>query len=142
MLGGIFKQLIREEGLEAHTDDIILIIQWSVKRIHVAEMFIYLFDSFGSLYFSHDFIGEFTTSYRELSRGQSQFNVYEVRKKNLISHMSFLQNDILFIFWFKKKKKEKDMLWIVTMKTLQSSAFPVSIFRSLTLKRKAGKRNT
>ncbi|XP_022056589.2 LOW QUALITY PROTEIN: copine-9-like [Acanthochromis polyacanthus] len=25
-----------------------------------------------------DFIGEFTTSYRELSRGQSQFNVYEV----------------------------------------------------------------
>ncbi|XP_037981202.1 copine-5-like isoform X6 [Motacilla alba alba] len=33
---------------------------------------------------SHDFIGEFTTSYRELSRGQSHFNVYEVvnpRKK-------------------------------------------------------------
>ncbi|XP_064821636.1 copine-9-like isoform X1 [Oncorhynchus masou masou] len=27
---------------------------------------------------SHDFIGEFTTSYREFSRGQSQFNVYEV----------------------------------------------------------------
>ncbi|XP_055510598.1 copine-5-like isoform X1 [Leucoraja erinacea] len=26
---------------------------------------------------SHDFIGEFTTSYRELARGQSQFNVYE-----------------------------------------------------------------
>ncbi|CAB1347369.1 unnamed protein product, partial [Coregonus sp. 'balchen'] len=26
---------------------------------------------------SHDFIGEFSTSYRELSRGQSQFNVYE-----------------------------------------------------------------
>ncbi|XP_039371789.1 copine-8 isoform X3 [Mauremys reevesii] len=30
---------------------------------------------------SHDFIGEFTTSYRELSRGQSQFNVYEVLEK-------------------------------------------------------------
>uniref|UniRef100_A0A6Q2XF73 C2 domain-containing protein n=1 Tax=Esox lucius TaxID=8010 RepID=A0A6Q2XF73_ESOLU len=29
---------------------------------------------------SHDFIGEFTTSYRDLSRGQSQFNVYEVSK--------------------------------------------------------------
>lgn len=29
---------------------------------------------------SHDFIGEFSTSYRELSRGQSQFNVYEVRR--------------------------------------------------------------
>uniref|UniRef100_A0A8C3Q8V9 Uncharacterized protein n=1 Tax=Geospiza parvula TaxID=87175 RepID=A0A8C3Q8V9_GEOPR len=27
----------------------------------------------------HDFIGEFTTSYRELARGQSRFNVYEVR---------------------------------------------------------------
>ncbi|XP_005164993.2 copine-8 isoform X2 [Danio rerio] len=27
---------------------------------------------------SHDFIGEYSTSYRELSRGQSQFNVYEV----------------------------------------------------------------
>uniref|UniRef100_A0A3Q3T2V0 Copine family member 9 n=1 Tax=Mastacembelus armatus TaxID=205130 RepID=A0A3Q3T2V0_9TELE len=31
---------------------------------------------------SHDFIGEFTTSYRELSRGQSQFNVYEVKRKH------------------------------------------------------------
>ncbi|XP_068029654.1 copine-5-like isoform X5 [Anomalospiza imberbis] len=33
---------------------------------------------------SHDFIGEFTTSYRDLARGQSHFNVYEVvnpRKK-------------------------------------------------------------
>lgn len=29
---------------------------------------------------SHDFIGEFTTSYRELARGQSQFNIYEVRQ--------------------------------------------------------------
>ncbi|NXV74621.1 CPNE9 protein, partial [Atlantisia rogersi] len=28
---------------------------------------------------SHDFIGEFATSYRELSRAQSQFTVYEVR---------------------------------------------------------------
>ncbi|KAM6289043.1 copine-5-like, partial [Aegotheles albertisi] len=28
---------------------------------------------------SHDFIGEFTTSYRELARGQSHFNIYEVR---------------------------------------------------------------
>lgn len=28
---------------------------------------------------SHDFIGEFTTSYRELAQGQSHLNVYEVR---------------------------------------------------------------
>lgn len=27
---------------------------------------------------SHDFIGEFTTSYKELCRGQSQLNVFEV----------------------------------------------------------------
>uniref|UniRef100_A0A8C7RLQ5 Copine Vb n=1 Tax=Oncorhynchus mykiss TaxID=8022 RepID=A0A8C7RLQ5_ONCMY len=33
---------------------------------------------------SHDFIGEFTTSYRELARGQSQFNVYEVKKISLV----------------------------------------------------------
>uniref|UniRef100_A0A8C2X6U1 Copine family member 9 n=1 Tax=Cyclopterus lumpus TaxID=8103 RepID=A0A8C2X6U1_CYCLU len=33
---------------------------------------------------SHDFIGEFTTSYRELSRGQNQFNVYEVRRDMLV----------------------------------------------------------
>uniref|UniRef100_A0A8C7XZD4 Copine Vb n=1 Tax=Oryzias sinensis TaxID=183150 RepID=A0A8C7XZD4_9TELE len=34
---------------------------------------------------SHDFIGDFTTSYRELARGQSQFNVYEVRHFSSIS---------------------------------------------------------
>uniref|UniRef100_A0A3B4XUK7 Copine-9-like n=1 Tax=Seriola lalandi dorsalis TaxID=1841481 RepID=A0A3B4XUK7_SERLL len=37
---------------------------------------------------SHDFIGEFTTSYRELSRGQSQFNVYEV-KLSVVTLLSF-----------------------------------------------------
>uniref|UniRef100_A0A8D3DA61 Copine family member 9 n=1 Tax=Scophthalmus maximus TaxID=52904 RepID=A0A8D3DA61_SCOMX len=44
---------------------------------------------------SHDFIGEFTTSYRELSRGQSQFNVYEqiIEKESHI--LDFLQNSLL-----------------------------------------------
>uniref|UniRef100_A0A671NAM9 Copine Va n=1 Tax=Sinocyclocheilus anshuiensis TaxID=1608454 RepID=A0A671NAM9_9TELE len=37
---------------------------------------------------SHDFIGEFTTSYRELSRGQSQFNVYEVSSLNTQIHFT------------------------------------------------------
>lgn len=37
--------------------------------------------------YSHDFIGEFTTSYRELSRGQSQFNVYEVGVLSLFVHL-------------------------------------------------------
>uniref|UniRef100_A0A8D3EEI6 Copine family member IX n=1 Tax=Scophthalmus maximus TaxID=52904 RepID=A0A8D3EEI6_SCOMX len=38
---------------------------------------------------SHDFIGEFTTSYRELSRGQNQFNVYEVRRDMGVTLLSF-----------------------------------------------------
>uniref|UniRef100_A0AAY4CLV0 Copine 8 n=1 Tax=Denticeps clupeoides TaxID=299321 RepID=A0AAY4CLV0_9TELE len=38
---------------------------------------------------SHDFIGEFSTSYRELSRGQSQFNVYEVSNLNKITQINF-----------------------------------------------------
>uniref|UniRef100_A0A8C8SEF6 Copine 5 n=1 Tax=Pelusios castaneus TaxID=367368 RepID=A0A8C8SEF6_9SAUR len=56
---------------------------------------------------SHDFIGEFTTSYRELARGQSQFNVYEVvnpkkkmKKKKYVnsgtvSHVIFLWDLLL-----------------------------------------------
>uniref|UniRef100_A0AAX7UN70 C2 domain-containing protein n=1 Tax=Astatotilapia calliptera TaxID=8154 RepID=A0AAX7UN70_ASTCA len=36
---------------------------------------------------SHDFIGEFSTSYRELSRGQSQFNVYEVSFSCMCYHL-------------------------------------------------------
>uniref|UniRef100_A0A3Q2CSV6 Copine family member IX n=1 Tax=Cyprinodon variegatus TaxID=28743 RepID=A0A3Q2CSV6_CYPVA len=50
---------------------------------------------------SHDFIGEFTTSYRELSRGQNQFNVYEVlnpkkkgKKKKYINSGTVSQYDI------------------------------------------------
>ncbi|XP_074439976.1 copine-8 isoform X2 [Larus michahellis] len=44
------------------------------KSIVTIKVEVYDWDRDGS----HDFIGEFTTSYRELSRGQSQFNVYEV----------------------------------------------------------------
>uniref|UniRef100_A0A3B3TGG1 Copine family member 9 n=1 Tax=Paramormyrops kingsleyae TaxID=1676925 RepID=A0A3B3TGG1_9TELE len=46
--------------------------------------------SFPLLLRSHDFIGEFTTSYRELSRGQSQFNVYEVGSFHFPHHARFL----------------------------------------------------
>uniref|UniRef100_A0AAY5EBG9 C2 domain-containing protein n=1 Tax=Electrophorus electricus TaxID=8005 RepID=A0AAY5EBG9_ELEEL len=46
---------------------------------------------------SHDFIGEFTTSYRELSRGQSQFNVYEVRGPN-VTLLSFkVESEYTFV---------------------------------------------
>uniref|UniRef100_A0AAR2JAH8 C2 domain-containing protein n=1 Tax=Pygocentrus nattereri TaxID=42514 RepID=A0AAR2JAH8_PYGNA len=44
---------------------------------------------------SHDFIGEFTTSYRELSRGQSQFNVYEV-SGGIIYHL--ITGQLSFVF--------------------------------------------
>uniref|UniRef100_A0A8D2J268 Copine 5 n=1 Tax=Varanus komodoensis TaxID=61221 RepID=A0A8D2J268_VARKO len=62
---------------------------------------------------SHDFIGEFTTSYRELARGQSQFNVYEVvnpkkkmKKKKYINSgtvtlLSFMRKHCPFLTWFK-----------------------------------------
>lgn len=46
--------------------------------------------------FSHDFIGEFTTSYRELARGQSQFNVYEVSSfTNASNHLIIKMNSTL-----------------------------------------------
>uniref|UniRef100_A0A2K6KCK4 Copine 8 n=1 Tax=Rhinopithecus bieti TaxID=61621 RepID=A0A2K6KCK4_RHIBE len=59
---------------------------------------------------SHDFIGEFTTSYRELSRGQSQFNVYEVRKgkkkkysnSGTVTLLSFLvETEVSFLDYIK-----------------------------------------
>ncbi|KAM9705303.1 copine-8-like [Menidia menidia] len=63
---------------------------------------------------SHDFIGEFSTCYRELSRGQSQFNVYEVvnqkkkaKKKKYINSgtvtlLSFLVDiDVTFLDYIK-----------------------------------------
>lgn len=69
---------------------------------------------------SHDFIGEFTTSYRELSRGQNQFNVYEVRhdRSGLLFLSTFdlwrLYNSVWACFdiitpvdWFLKKKRKK-----------------------------------
>lgn len=42
---------------------------------------------------SHDFIGDFTTSYRELARGQSQFNVYEVSASHFNTHFCFWAPD-------------------------------------------------
>ncbi|XP_038130499.1 copine-8 [Cyprinodon tularosa] len=63
---------------------------------------------------SHDFIGEFSTSYRELSMGQSQFNVYEVvnpkkkgKKKNYknsgtVTLLSFLVDiEVTFLDYIK-----------------------------------------
>ncbi|XP_047245908.1 copine-8 [Girardinichthys multiradiatus] len=63
---------------------------------------------------SHDFIGEFSTSYKELSMGQSQFNVYEVvnpkkkeKKKNYknsgtVTLLSFLLDiEVTFLDYIK-----------------------------------------
>uniref|UniRef100_A0A4W5RJJ0 C2 domain-containing protein n=1 Tax=Hucho hucho TaxID=62062 RepID=A0A4W5RJJ0_9TELE len=51
---------------------------------------------------SHDFIGEFSTSYRELSRGQSQFNVYEVSVCVCVTLLSFLVDiEVTFLDYIK-----------------------------------------
>uniref|UniRef100_A0A667WU59 Copine Vb n=1 Tax=Myripristis murdjan TaxID=586833 RepID=A0A667WU59_9TELE len=47
---------------------------------------------------SHDFIGEFTTSYRELARGQSQFNVYEVLRRKRHGHHHIIPRVTLLSF--------------------------------------------
>uniref|UniRef100_A0A8C5NGE4 Copine-8 n=1 Tax=Gouania willdenowi TaxID=441366 RepID=A0A8C5NGE4_GOUWI len=50
----------------------------------------------------HDFIGEFSTSYRELSRGQSQFNVYEVSVQVGVTLLSFLVDlEVTFLDYIK-----------------------------------------
>uniref|UniRef100_A0A3Q1JFJ1 C2 domain-containing protein n=1 Tax=Anabas testudineus TaxID=64144 RepID=A0A3Q1JFJ1_ANATE len=54
---------------------------------------------------SHDFIGEFTTSYKELCRGQSQLNIYEVRGDktvNTLITLSVFPQAVSFVslWWF------------------------------------------
>lgn len=51
--------------------------------LHILCNLLLFLSSYSS--FSHDFIGDFTTSYRELARGQSQFNVYEVGNSSVCS---------------------------------------------------------
>uniref|UniRef100_A0A3B5MKU2 Uncharacterized protein n=1 Tax=Xiphophorus couchianus TaxID=32473 RepID=A0A3B5MKU2_9TELE len=49
---------------------------------------------------SHDYIGEFSTSYRELSIGQSQFNIYEVSLN--VTLLSFLVDvEVTFLDYIK-----------------------------------------
>uniref|UniRef100_A0A3Q3FXA6 Copine VIII n=1 Tax=Labrus bergylta TaxID=56723 RepID=A0A3Q3FXA6_9LABR len=43
----------------------------------------------------HDFIGEFSTSYREMSRSQSQFHIYEVKIRYSNNTLHLLQNNKL-----------------------------------------------
>uniref|UniRef100_A0A8D3CZ33 Copine Vb n=1 Tax=Scophthalmus maximus TaxID=52904 RepID=A0A8D3CZ33_SCOMX len=51
---------------------------------------------------SHDFIGDFTTSYRELARGQSQFNVYEVSHPSHVTLLSFsVESEFTFLDYIK-----------------------------------------
>ncbi|XP_029456986.1 copine-9 isoform X1 [Rhinatrema bivittatum] len=51
---------------------------------------------------SHDFIGEFTTSYRELSRGQSQFSVYEVlNPKKKVKKKKYINSGTVTLLSFK-----------------------------------------
>uniref|UniRef100_A0A8C6SQZ7 Copine Vb n=1 Tax=Neogobius melanostomus TaxID=47308 RepID=A0A8C6SQZ7_9GOBI len=61
---------------------------------------------------SHDFIGDFTTSYRELARGQSQFNVYEVSHTlgngRTVTLLSFsVESEFTFLDYIKGGKKKQ-----------------------------------
>lgn len=49
-------------------------------------------DAFCLLSTSHDFIGEFTTSFKELCRGQNQLNVYEVSGDKIDQYRHHLQS--------------------------------------------------
>uniref|UniRef100_A0A8C1RC65 Copine 8 n=1 Tax=Cyprinus carpio TaxID=7962 RepID=A0A8C1RC65_CYPCA len=66
---------------------------WQAFKISVRALCNGDYDRYGV----HDFIGEFSTSYRELSRGQSQFNVYEV-----ILFYSFVSQSSLTCTFFRK----------------------------------------
>uniref|UniRef100_A0A671W5E0 Copine Vb n=1 Tax=Sparus aurata TaxID=8175 RepID=A0A671W5E0_SPAAU len=50
---------------------------------------------------SHDFIGDFTTSYRELARGQSQFNVYEVSNSRVTLLSFSVESEFTFLDYIK-----------------------------------------
>ncbi|NWQ79675.1 CPNE8 protein, partial [Columbina picui] len=63
-----------EDGRQSAYILIYILIGFCFYFFRTIKVEVYDWDRDGS----HDFIGEFTTSYRELSRGQSQFNVYEV----------------------------------------------------------------
>ncbi|KAJ8360505.1 hypothetical protein SKAU_G00170300 [Synaphobranchus kaupii] len=72
--------LSQDGGGEEHSEPCLAVLHHSVRALcngdydRTIKVEVYDWDRDGS----HDFIGEFTTSYRELARGQSQFNVYEV----------------------------------------------------------------
>uniref|UniRef100_A0A3B3ZZM6 C2 domain-containing protein n=1 Tax=Periophthalmus magnuspinnatus TaxID=409849 RepID=A0A3B3ZZM6_9GOBI len=66
---------------------------------------------------SHDFIGDFTTSYRELARGQSQFNVYEVNEMFLfccffqVTLLSFsVESEFTFLDYIKGNPSQSTSL--------------------------------
>uniref|UniRef100_A0A672KWK8 Copine 8 n=1 Tax=Sinocyclocheilus grahami TaxID=75366 RepID=A0A672KWK8_SINGR len=68
----------------------------------------------------HDFIGEFSTSYRELSRGQSQFNVYEV------TLLSFLVDiEVTFLDYIKGNPSQPTSLHY--MNPYQLNAYAIAL---------------
>lgn len=70
-------------------------------RTHHTFVVFFIFATFHLFSSSHDFIGEFTTSYKELCRGQGQSNVYEVSGENdrLRSHPFSLLSHDFYLRW-------------------------------------------
>uniref|UniRef100_A0A671YXZ4 Copine Va n=1 Tax=Sparus aurata TaxID=8175 RepID=A0A671YXZ4_SPAAU len=68
-----------------------------------------------SLLKDHDFIGEFTTSYKELCRGQSQLNVYEVS----VSLLSFIvESEHTFLDYIKGGSVSASWFALLTLTSL------------------------
>lgn len=64
--------------IEKDTNFLIFVLSFIYCSVFTIFLYLHLLPLFSS----HDFIGEFTTSYKELCRGQGQSNVYEVRGQN------------------------------------------------------------
>uniref|UniRef100_A0AAR2IS55 C2 domain-containing protein n=1 Tax=Pygocentrus nattereri TaxID=42514 RepID=A0AAR2IS55_PYGNA len=77
---------------------------------------------------SHDFIGEFTTSYRELARGQSQFNVYEVSclQTPQVTLLSFsVESEFTFLDYIKGNPSQSTSLHY--MNPYQMNAYAMAL---------------
>lgn len=76
---------------------------------------------------SHDFIGDYTTSYRELARGQSQFNVYEVSNFNV-------PTDQHHVCWLLSCRVPlRQISWIPFLTRLTFQSFHTSLFHCFPL---------
>uniref|UniRef100_A0A7N9ATM5 Copine Va n=1 Tax=Mastacembelus armatus TaxID=205130 RepID=A0A7N9ATM5_9TELE len=74
---------------------------------------------------SHDFIGEFTTSYKELCRGQSQLNVYEVvNAKKKIKKKRYINSGTVSLLSFRNPSQSTSLHY---MNPYQMNAYAMAL---------------